>query len=128
MIVLARDLWARAQEVFSLVELRMYLAAVIGRTELRAPFGARRSVPLPFNRPTQLAKNTSRDRALLVDVTFVGAAVILADSPNGGSTNQVLDQNLIGVPSSLFVLRPDEQLFATAQGVASSAIIGQEWY
>lgn len=121
---------SRARELFSEIDVRVYTAAVVSRLQQRAPFGSRRNVPLPSGTPTRLAFNSSKNRALRVDVEWFSAApVFVSDSPGGGSTNFVTASNLLPTGfAETYVLRPDEQLFATTLVGAGAALVGQEWF
>lgn len=114
----------------------MYAASVIGRNGLRNPFGARRTISVPGSRPTQIAKNDSKARALLVNVQLQNGAgsVAFASSPSVGNTDYAIDW---GDPDAspagqLFVLAPDDQLFAlpfsAVVGSPQILAVGQEWY
>lgn len=122
----------RARALFDPIELRMYVAAIVGRTGLRAPFGANRSFALPFNQPVRLAHNDSKGRALLVNLQLFGGpppiSVMLTPSPDAGATNFFSPKNSVLNNVSRYILRPDEQLFATATAVGSTAVTAQEWY
>lgn len=123
------SLFARAHELFEPYQWRMYFASVIGRTGLRNPFGARRSLVLPTGRSVLLAKNDSKARALLVNVQVTGGFTRFASSPSIGATDIIIDPNAITAPTAgdIFVLGPDDQLYAQSAG-PSRAVVGQEWY
>jgi len=121
----------RAHELLSDVDIRMYLATVTSRLQQRAPFGARRRVDLAGSAPTLLAKNDSKARALRVDIEwFSNPPVFVSDSPDAGTNNFTTASN--NLPSGFgetYVLRPDEQLFATTFGAGAAAVlVGQEWF
>jgi len=127
-------LWliARAFALFTPVQWRLYAASVIGRNGLRNPYGARRSLAVQLNRPTQLAKNDSKARALLVNVQLQNGAgtASFASSQSIGQTEYVIDWGDPDAPPAgqLFVLAPDDQLFVRTEGFPQILNVGQEWY
>lgn len=120
----------RAREILSDIDVRAYTAAVVSRLQQRAPYGARRTVTLPSSTPTRLANNSSKSRVLRVDLEwFSPSPTFLSDSPGGGRTNFVTASNNLPIGfAETYVLRPDEQLFATTQGAAGAVLVGQEWF
>jgi hypothetical protein len=128
-------LFERAQSLFEPLQWRMYLASVVTRNGLRNPFGSRRSMPLQANRPTLIAKNDSKARALAVNIQmFTIAPVRFAQSPDIGNTELLLDPNNDPtlVDGAQFLLAPSEQLYAQPDAAQPDAaqfvVVGQEWF
>lgn len=125
------DFGDRARRLLSPLELRMYTAALIGRLSQRVPWGVHRGpIDLPLNTPTLLATNSTRDRALLVSTDFnsiIVGDVIYTSSSTAGLNDFARTAQAPGTPQ-LFILRPDEQLFATAIGVPNELVVSQETY
>ncbi len=96
--------------IISDIMLRQYFAAVIGPA--RSPFGQRSTKSVSaIGEPTQIAQNSTRDKALFVTVSRADVSgtvtVIFSQQPASGSINDFV---VAFAPTSSFhfVLRPDE--------------------
>lgn len=105
--------------------LRAYAAVLVGRLSQRAPQMTRTQF-IQAGETSQIAENTSDDRALLVDVLGLGGIAVRYSSSPIPSTNSFVAPQLAGVPFT-FVLLPGETLFAQSLG-ASDLRVGQEYF
>jgi hypothetical protein len=130
-------LLAKAREFYEPLELRMYMASVIGQRGARSPFGTRTVVTLPRAVPTKLMENQSRNKAMLGYIELsppVNLAVVaLAASPTAGPTSIAIpllsifpsSQDTPGViltaipATQTFVLRPSEEVYGTCIALPS---------
>ncbi len=113
----------------ALLMRRMYDATVIGRGLQRETFGVRRLFALVVGEPTEVASNTSRDRALLVYLQLpVGGPqqffISSAQGPGGGGSDFVGSggQNPFTFGTKQFVLRPSDALWVT-QRIGPRALV-----
>lgn len=106
--------------------LRAYAAVLVGRRSQRAPQMARTQFIQAAGETSQIAENTSDDRALLVDVLGLGGIAVRYSSSPIPSTNSFVAPQIAGVPFT-FVLLPGETLFAQSLG-ASDLRVGQEYF
>lgn len=128
------DVVTRIRELADPLTWRMYMATVIGRTGLRATAGTRRTVNLAVNQPGQLFENTTRDRAMLAYVfSVIPVLVRFSPSPDAGPTNPLatIGLNIPGATlpdAQIYVLRPSEQLFATAPVTPANLVVSTEYF
>lgn len=128
----------RALDIIDDLTTRLYVACVIGPS--RAPFGSRTQKLLgPTDQTTELASNTTQDRAVFVTVsrsdignTATVADVIFTQATQAG--NNDFAQSFRPGDSRSFVLKPGDKLSMLVNAVAgpppnkATFSIGQETY